>query len=528
MMTKVLLTFVATIVLYYTYKLLFGKCNRFEICRMTLLAMSVFAFVFPFISIEISKPLPEYFLTLDDIEILNNNNVNVETESVKNNSLSFLQIISLVYIIGVVISFVKIIFNIYKIRKIKMGKKQDIIDGFNVIYTSENHIPFSFFNNIFIPDNTNPLILKHEMSHVRHRHSLDIILMEIMISFQWFNPFIYKMKKELQGLHEYIADNETIENETDKSNYMMLLLQQCTADDYNAIANNFSFLLTKKRIIMITQKQKSKKMVIRMLLSLPVFALLILLNTQCENVKVNDKQTVNADNVINEVKHSNPTSVQNADVEVGNLSGCIYDTDTKKPLSGANVILSKNEEESYNTTSDNNGRYEFKSIPAGAYDLKAFYEGYKTITIKSIVIPAGKFAFQDLSLINGNVHKRENPSSKKYVEVSKDSIYTVTEEMPQFPGGPNELMKYLGENIKYPQSAIDNKIEGRVFVSFVIEKDGSVTNAEVLRGIDKNCDAEALRVVSSMPKWKPGINEDGDLVRCKFTVPVVFKLNNKE
>ena len=279
---------------------------------------------------------------------------------------------------------------------------------------------------------------------------------------------------------------------------------------------------------MITQKQKTKRMVIRMLLTLPVFALLVLLNTQCENVKVNDKQTVNADNVINEVKHSNPTSVQNADVEVGNLSGCIYDNDTKKPLSGANVILSKNEEESYNTTSDNNGRYEFKSIPAGAYDLKAFYEGYKTITIKSIVIPAGKFAFQDLSLINGNVHKRENPSSKKYVEVSKDSIYSVTEEMPQFPGGPNELMKYLGENIKYPQSAIDNKIEGRVFVSFVIEKDGSVTNAEVLRGIDKNCDAEALRVVSSMPKWKPGINEDGDPVRCKFTVPVVFKLNNKE
>ena len=330
MMTKVLLTFVATIVLYYTYKLLFGKCNRFEICRMTLLTMSVFAFVFPFISIEISKPLPEYFLTLENIEILNNNNVNVETESVKNNSLSFLQIISLVYIIGVVISFVKIIFNIYKIHKIKIGKKLEIIDGFNVIYTSENHIPFSFFNNIFIPDNTNPLILKHEMSHVRHRHSLDIILMEIMISFQWFNPFIYKMKKELQGLHEYIADNETIENETDKSNYMMLLLQQCTADDYNAIANNFSFLLTKKRIIMITQKQKSKKMVIRMLLSLPVFALLILLNTQCENVKVNDKQTVNADNVFNEVKHSNPTSVQNADVEVGNLSGCIYDADTKK------------------------------------------------------------------------------------------------------------------------------------------------------------------------------------------------------
>ncbi len=526
MMTKVLLTFIATIILYYTYKLLFGKCNRFTICRIILLTMSVFAFVFPFISINISTQLPEYFLTLNDIEILHNNNVNVETENVKNNSLSFLQIISLTYIIGVALSLMRMFFNIYKIHKMKVGKKQEVIDGFNIIYTSENHIPFSFFNNIFIPDDKNPLILKHEMSHVRNRHSLDIILMEIMISFQWFNPFIYKMKKELQGLHEYIADNETIENEIDKSNYMMLLLQQCTADDYNAIANNFSFLLTKKRIAMITQKQKSKKMVIRMLLTLPVFALLILLNTQCDNVKTNDKQTVNTDNVVDEVKHSNPTS-QNSDVEVGNLSGCIYDSDTKKTLPGTNVILSKNEEESYNTTSDNNGRYEFKSIPAGAYDLKAFYEGYKTITIKSIYIPANKFAFQDLYLIDGNVHKRKNPSSKKYVEVSKDSIYTVSEEMPQFPGGANELMKYLSENIKYPQSAIDNKVEGRVFVSFVIEKDGTVTNAEVMRGIDKDCDAEALRVISSMPKWTPARNK-GENVRAKFTVPVIFKLNNKE
>lgn len=89
-------------------------------------------------------------------------------------------------------------------------------------------------------------------------------------------------------------------------------------------------------------------------------------------------------------------------------------------------------------------------------------------------------------------------------------------------------MKYLGENIKYLQSAIDKNIEGRVYVSFVIEKDGPVTNAEVLRGIDKDCDAEAQRVVSSMPKWSPGLNEDGDPVRCKLTVPVIFKLNNKE
>ena len=109
-------------------------------------------------------------------------------------------------------------------------------------------------------------------------------------------------------------------------------------------------------------------------------------------------------------------------------------------------------------------------------------------------------------------------------EAIQDSIYRVSEVMPQYPGGPNEMMKYLQENIKYPQSAKDNKIEGRVFVTFVVEKDGSITNATVLRGIDKECDAEALRVVSSMPKWNPGQHK-GEVVRTQFTIPIYYKFN---
>ena len=434
MLTKVLLTFIATIILYYTYKLLFGKCNRFSVCRIILLTMSVFAFVFSFIKIEMSGQIPEYFLIVEKVETLSNNEINLETENVKNNSTSFLQIVSIVYVIGVIFSFVKMFFNIYKINKIKKGKKFEIIDNVKIVHTDENHIPFSFFNCIYIPnDIADPLILKHEMSHVKNLHSLDVILMEIMISFQWFNPYIYKMKKELQNVHEYIADNEAVEDETDKSNYMMLLLQQCTADNFNTVANNFSFLLTKKRIVMITQKQKTKRMVVRLLLTLPVFAMLILLNTQCDNPKTQNQ-------------------VQGIDVST-------------------------------------------------EYDIET--DGEKTIIKESVT-----------ATVTGNF--------------STDTIYNVAETMPQFPGGPNELMKYLSENTKYPETAKANKIEGRVFVSFVIEKDGSVTNAEVMRGIGKECDAEAVRVVLSMPKWQPGINKEGETVRCRFTVPFIFKFNENE
>ena len=515
MMTKVLLTFIATIILYYTYRLLFGKCNRFNVCRIILLTMSVFAFVFPFISIKISGQMPEYFFIMDNVEILSNNEIILETENVKNNSLSFLQIVSAAYIIGVIFSFMKMIFNIYKVNKIKKGKKFEIIDNVKIIHTNENHIPFSFFNNIYLPNEiNNPLILKHEMSHVKNHHSLDVILMEIMISFQWFNPFIYKMKKELQNVHEYIADNEAVENETDKSNYMMLLLQQCTADNFNTVANNFSFLLTKKRISMITQKQKTKRMVMRLLLTLPVFAMLILLNTQCDNPKSNDEGNGSKEQV----------PVEKSEGQ-GQLSGTVVDRATGKPISTVTVVLENNGTEVASDRTGTDGRYEMTSIPAGTYELKATLGGYTSTTMKGIAVAAGKFAFMDI-----------------YMNQDGDTIYNVAETIPQFPGGPNALMKYLSENTKYPELAKANKIEGRVYVRFVVEKDGSVTNAEVLRGIDKKgdteatevlrginkeCDAEVLRVVSSMPKWQPG-TQDGEAVRCRFTVPFIFKLNENE
>lgn len=442
MMTKVLLTFVATIVLHLTYKLLFGKCNRFTICRITILTMSIFAFVFPFISIKISGQMPEYILLPENIDIL------VETEIVKDNSLSFMSFVALIYIIGVIFSFMKMLFNIHKIHKMKVGKKSEIIDNVNIYYTGESHIPFSFFNDIFIgtsvispTDNVlsepvegsvNPMVLKHEMSHVKNYHSIDVVMMEIMVSLQWFNPFIRMMKKELQSIHEYIADNEVIEDKINKSNYMMLLLQQCTADNINGIANNFSFLLTKKRISMIANKQKSKRMLLRLLLTLPVFGMLIMLNTRCDNVKSNDDKIANAEKNAQDSKLYRNESVDNPVNETTSL----------------------------------------------------------------------------------DIHTNQSVT---------DTIYNNIEIMPEFPGGFSELMNFLTSNVNYPESAKTNNIEGRTLVSFVVEKDGSITDIEVLRGFDKDCDAEAVRVVSTMPKWKPGV-KDGETVRCRFNLPFTFKI----
>jgi protein TonB len=108
-------------------------------------------------------------------------------------------------------------------------------------------------------------------------------------------------------------------------------------------------------------------------------------------------------------------------------------------------------------------------------------------------------------------------------EESAQPIFTVVEEMPQFPGGPVELQRYLVTSVRYPVIAQENGIQGRVTCSFVINRDGSVVDAEVLRGVDPSLDKEALRVVNAMPKWTPG-KQRGKPVRVKYTVPITFRL----
>ena len=107
--------------------------------------------------------------------------------------------------------------------------------------------------------------------------------------------------------------------------------------------------------------------------------------------------------------------------------------------------------------------------------------------------------------------------------VKEEEIFVAVEQQPEFPGGTAALMKWLASNVRYPQMALENGISGRVIVKFVVEKDGSVSGVTLVRGVDKDLDREAIRVVKSMPKWQPGKN-NGQAVRCYFNLPVNFKL----
>ncbi len=130
--------------------------------------------------------------------------------------------------------------------------------------------------------------------------------------------------------------------------------------------------------------------------------------------------------------------------------------------------------------------------------------------------------------INAEIDQAEvvedyTPVEVQEEEVVEAEVFTIVEEMPSYPGGDQKMYEYLGKNIKYPQIARESSIQGRVFVNFVVEPDGSVSNVKVLRGIGGGCDEEAVRVVKSMPKWKAG-KQRGKAVRVSYTLPVVFKL----
>ena len=138
----------------------------------------------------------------------------------------------------------------------------------------------------------------------------------------------------------------------------------------------------------------------------------------------------------------------------------------------------------------------------------------------------GAFTVEGNDEVGGAVLKAKEdiaaPEPPKHV-VEETKIFTVVEQMPMFPGGDGALMGYLRDNIHYPTVAAENGVQGRVVVGFVVERDGSITDVNILRGVDPSLDREAMRVVKSMPKWTPG-KQNGSAVRVKYQVPVSFRL----
>ena len=164
--------------------------------------------------------------------------------------------------------------------------------------------------------------------------------------------------------------------------------------------------------------------------------------------------------------------------------------------------------------------------PANARHLYIFLRADKPVSAQGELTRLLIEIVEDDVVIEDEIEIEDTESDEdlEIVEEDDEEVFMVVENMPEFPGGDLGLMKYIQKNVKYPPIAKEYNITGKVFISFVVDKSGSVTNVKVVRGVDKNLDAEAVRVIKSLPKYKPG-KQRGKAVKVMFTVPINFTLN---
>ena len=523
-----LLPIAATIaVLWLVYRLLFRNSNRLYFNRYFLLTSMLLALAMPLLGLLSGLEVPqmatlkqnlfngtmlnEVIVTSDGQPMLPEVIVTTSTQS----RFSVWQVIGGMYLIGVGVMTLLFLIKLGKLVVLIIRSPKRKMSGCTAVFTGREQGSFSFFRYAIFPnENVDPDIMRHEMSHISHHHSWDILFAEVMMILQWFNPFIYLYKKELQSLHEYQADRDVVATGVDKKNYMMLILQQCTAVDFSGMSNNFSLILTKKRIKMITKNEKAKGLWWRLLATLPVLAVLLIANTKVTaQEQQSEKKQINVEIGQFEIYDDYGNLMNLTDTIIYNEDGTYIQfktTEAPDPISGK--MRNKITATSCNADGTPN---ENIHVTINAVEMHGDTTLY---SVEPFTLSTDKFKF--------NIQTTEdNP-----IQVLKnynDTVYQVVEQMPQFPGGEKALMEYIGKNIVYPVEAKEKEIQGRVFINFVIEKDGSVSNVKVLRGIGGGCDEEAVRAVSSLPKWKPGIQK-GKPVRVSYQIPILFKLDNAQ
>lgn len=391
--------------------------------------------------------------------------------------------------------------------------------------------PFSFFHWIFIHPSSHTEeefneILTHEQTHARQWHSIDVIISELVCIFCWCNPFAWLMKREIRTNLEYMADARVLENGYDSKTYQYHLLGLSHQKAAVTIYNSFNVLPLKKRIKMMNKKRTKEIGRTKYLMFLPLAALLMIVSNIETVARTTKKIAVEVIEAVNPQTEQPAPEVQDPqvapqpeqDTKTVTYKGKVVDKDGK-PIQGVKILSVPNSTPTEVTTQAD-GSFEFKASPKAKL-LFLYQDGNKKKGI----------SFTDERLPKENKTNWTIVYNEKWNEVMQSDpgtpdnpIFEVVEHMPEFTGGGMPaLMEYLSKNIKYPEAAMKKGIQGRGIVQFVVEKDGSITNVKILRGVDPELDKEAVRVVSAMPKWKPG-TQRGEAVRVRFTVPVMFRL----
>lgn len=509
-------------IFYLFYRLLLSKETFHRFNRMALLGVMLLSCLLPLVkvTVEQASPVNAQVMSMEDLLLMYQWNSEAVVEE-GSRPFHWQEGLVLVYFVGLFFVIVRHLWSLGRmLYLIRHSRCERLDNGIRLVVHRRKLAPFSWMRYIVISETdlkeSGHHILVHEMAHIHHYHSWDLLLTEACAWLQWFNPAIWLLKQELQNIHEYEADEEVLRQGINAKEYQMLLIKKAVGARLYSIANSFNHSSLKKRITMMIRKKSNPWARAKYLYVLPLAAVTVAAFARPEiskpldeisSVKVNDLSAVLETYADKNV--SNPAEKTKLKMKVVDEEG--------KPIIAATVLVANT---TNGTITDENGNF---TLEVGTdQSIQVAYIGMSTVAMS--VKDCLKKADQTIVLTESDTKKDVKVvASAPQAVTSDDQTFSVVEQMPEYPGGMRAGLEFMARNLRYPTKAREAGKQGRVIVQFVVMKDGSLSDFKVLRPVDPWLDAEAIRVISTMPKWKPGMQE-GKPVSVKFTLPVTFML----
>ena len=467
--------------LYLIYKVAMSYETLHSFNRVLLLGSVVLSALLPLCHVRIVK---EYDAapTVSAIEI--DDMVVAEVAELGVDYVALLKDLAVMFFfVGVAFMLVRMAVGIYSVwRLIHSGQMSVIEEDVTLTVVDSLSSPFSWFGHIVASksdvEQFRDMIITHELAHISLRHSLDVLAVDLALCLWWFNPALWLLRRELQSLHEYQADEAVLNRGVDAKTYQMLLIKRAVGSRLHSVANCLNHSNLKNRITMMCKNQSSRWAATKALLVVPMVAVALSAFATTEYVprEVQNKVTENSANLQDEEKPNPVVVIDGKVVPHGEMTKLDPNTIDKMEVFKGDKAKEYAAELNLNISEE---------------DVK---NGLIVITLKNEVD----------------------------TDIDGDPLIKA-EKMPKFQGGDvNRFAVWMQSQIQYPAEAVEKGISGRVLFSFVVEKDGSMSEFTVLRSPDMVLSAEVERVFNSAPKaWTPG-EENGKKVRVKYTVPIVF------
>ncbi len=493
---------VGTALFWCVYRLLLRREHCLNVNRFFLLLTLALSLVLPLVHPQVVVPRPTvasgggYLLELPGMvaeapaTAVQQSVAEVSADAVR--GVDVWTVLGVLYWAGVALSVLILVVR-YGVLWHKLQKYVFVRQGrFRVAVTDREESSFSFFRYIVagrggMTDAELQQVLRHERLHASQGHSWDRLAVQLVCCLLWFDPFVWLYGRDLREVHEYLADEAVLlqGGEGEYRSYLRLLYCQITGMQYVPIVNSFHFSTIKNRITMMKQP-KSHKGWVKALAALPVAALLLFAN--CKNQEPAQEQAV----------------IPDGQYLVSPFTDTYRDGQlVEREFMG--VLLPLEELDKHKVFAD--------SAEAARYSDRLVVEGKAVSTVSMVNLNDSAAArWYDVAWADDRAALSwwDEEDSGKF-------------KLAEYPGGLEAMSSYIAKSVVYPEKAKADGVQGKVYVQFVVEPDGSVGDVTVLRGVGGECDEEALRVVKSMPKWQPATFK-GNPVRSKYVIPIYYTL----